>query len=114
MHKTRIAMLTPSSNPVVEPWYYELVRSQSDTSIHFGRVELLWIDDEAESQSQFQDEAMLRGFDLLSYVKPSVIGWNGTSASWLGLDRDRQLVEEIYRRKRCQAVTASLSILEAL
>ena len=49
MYKTRIAMLTPSSNSVVEPWCYELVRSQSDASIHFSRVEVLWIDDEAES-----------------------------------------------------------------
>jgi maleate isomerase len=114
MHKTRIAMLTPSSNSVVEPWCYELVRSQSDTSIHFSRVEVLWIDDEAASLSQFQDDAMLRGFDLLSQVKPSVIGWNGTSASWLGLDRDRQLVEKICRRTGCLAVTSSLSILQAL
>ncbi|MCY3726082.1 MAG: Asp/Glu/hydantoin racemase [Rhodobacteraceae bacterium] len=114
MRKIRIAMLTPSSNSVVEPWCYELAKSQTDTSIHFGRVEVLWIDDDPGSLSQFQDENILRGFDLLSHVKPSVIGWNGTSASWLGLDRDRLLAEEIYKRTGCQVVTASLSILEAL
>ena len=114
MRKIRIAMLTPSSNSVLEPWCYELARSQTDTSIHFGRVEVLWIDDDPGSLSQFQDENMLRGFDLLSHVKPSVIGWNGTSASWLGLDRDRLLAEEIYKRTGCQVVTASLSIIEAL
>ena len=114
MRKILIAMLTPSSNSVLEPFCSELARSQTDTSIHFGRVEVLWIDDDPGSLSQFQDENMLRGFDLLSHVKPSVIGWNGTSASWLGLDRDRLLAEEIYKRTGCQVVTASLLIIEAL
>lgn len=114
MRKIRIAMLIPSSNTVVEPWCYELARSQTDTSIHFGRVEVLWIDDDPGSLSQFEDENILRGFDLLSHVKPCVIGWNGTSASWLGLDRDRLLAEDIYKRTGCQVVTASLAILEAL
>ena len=72
MHKTGFAVLTPFSISVVEPWCYELVRSQSDTSIRFSRVEVLWIYDEAASLSYFQDDAMLRGFDLLSHVKPSV------------------------------------------
>ena len=32
----------------------------------------------------------------------------------MGLDRDRLLAEEIYKRTGCQVVTASLSIIEAL
>ena len=57
---------------------------------------------------------MLKAFDLLSHIKPNVIGWNGTSSSWLGLDRDRFLVEEIAKRTGCPAVTSTLSIFEAL
>ena len=112
--KTRIAMLTPSSNSVVEPCCYKIISSFDNTSIHFGRIEVLWIDDEAASLSQFHDETMMKGFDLLSHVRPSVIGWNGTSASWLGLDRDRSLVAEITKRTGCRAVTSTLSIIEAL
>ncbi|MEE2774285.1 MAG: aspartate/glutamate racemase family protein [Pseudomonadota bacterium] len=112
--KIRIAMLTPSSNSVVEPWCYKIIGSLDNTSVHFGRVEVLWIDDEAASLSQFQNESMLKGFDLLSHVRPSVIGWNGTSASWLGIDRDRVLVDEIRKRTGCIAVTSTLSIIEAL
>ena len=111
---TRIAMLTPSSNSVVEPWCYKIIGSLDNTSIHFGRIEVLWIDDETASLSQFHDETMLKGFDLLSHVRPAVIGWNGTSASWLGLDRDRALVTEITKRTGCRAVTSTLSIIEAL
>tara|TARA_Y100001960_G_C14583445_1_gene781952 strand:+ start:154 stop:879 length:726 start_codon:yes stop_codon:yes gene_type:complete len=114
MTKLRIAMLTPSSNSVVEPWCYRIIGSLDNTSVHFGRVEVLWIDDEAASLAQFHNENMLKGFDLLSHVKPAVIGWNGTSASWLGLDRDRVLVDEISKRTGCPAVTSTLSIIEAL
>ena len=53
MRTIRIAMLTPSSNSVLERWCYKLARSQTDTSIHFGRVEVLWIDDDPGSLSQF-------------------------------------------------------------
>ena len=114
-HKqVRIGMLTPSSNTVVEPWCFKIISSLEDTSVHFGRVEVLWIDDKVASFSQFYDENMLKGFDLLSHVKPNVIGWNGTSASWLGVDRDRLLVKEITRRTGCPAVTSTLSIIEAL
>ena len=110
----RIGMLTPSSNTVVEPWCFKIISSLGDASVHFGRVEVLWIDDKAASLKQFYDENMLRGFDLLSHVKPTVIGWNGTSASWLGVDQDRILVKEIARRTGCPAVTSTLSIIEAL
>ena len=113
-NKTRIGMLTPSSNSVVEPWCYKIIGSLTNTSIHFGRVEVLWIDDGTASLSQFHDENMLKGFDLLSHVRPSVIGWNGTSASWLGLNRDRALIDKIAERTGCHAVTATLSIIQAL
>ena len=112
--KIRIAMLTPSSNSVVEPWGSEIISSLVNTAVHFGRVEVLWIDDEEASLSQFYDENMLKAFDLLSHGKPSVIGWNGTSASWLGIDQDSILVREVSRRTGCPAVTSTLSIIEAL
>ena len=112
--QVRIGMLTPSSNTVLEPLCFKIISSIEHTSVHFGRVEVLWIDDQASSFSQFYDENMLRGFDLLSHVKPSVLGWNGTSASWLGVDQDRILVKEITKRTGCPAVTSMLSIIEAL
>ena len=43
-----------------------------------------------------------------------VIGWNGTSASWLGLERDRVLIDVIKKRTGCRVVTSTLSIIEAL
>ena len=52
--KKRIAVLTPSSNTVLEPWCFELAKSQTETSIHFGRVEILRIEKDEASLSQFQ------------------------------------------------------------
>tara|TARA_B100001057_G_scaffold499214_1_gene609026 strand:- start:3121 stop:3861 length:741 start_codon:yes stop_codon:yes gene_type:complete len=112
--KIRIGMLTPSSNSVVEPWCYEIIGSVKNASVHFGRVEVLWIDNNAASLSQFYDDNMIKGFDLLSHVKPMVIGWNGTSASWLGLERDRVLIDVVQKRTGCRVVTSTLSIIEAL
>ena len=109
--KIRIGMLTPSSNSVVEPWCYKIIGSIENVSVHFGRVEVLWIDDKEASLSQFYDENMIKGFDLLSHVKPMVIGWNGTSASWLGLERDRILIDVIKKRTGCRVVSSTLSII---
>ena len=95
--KTRIAMLTPSSNSIVEPWCYRIIGSLDNATVHFGRVEVLRIDNKEDSLAQFHDENMLKSFDLLSHVKPMVIGWNGTSASWLGFNRDRILIELIKK-----------------
>ena len=112
--KIRIGMLTPSSNSVVEPWCYKIIGSIENVSVHFGRIEVLWIDDKEASLSQFYDENMIKGFELLSHVKPMVIGWNGTSASWLGLERDRILIDIIKKRTGCRVVTSTLSIIDAL
>ena len=112
--KTRIAMLTPSSNSIVEPWCYRIIGSLDNATVHFGRVEVLRIDNKEDSLAQFHDENMLKSFDLLSHVKPMVIGWNGTSASWLGFNRDRILIDLIKKRTGLRAVTSTLSILEAL
>ena len=51
---------------------------------------------------------------LQSHVKPTVLGWNGTSASWLGLERDRALIDVIKKRTGCRVVTSTLSIIQAL
>lgn len=110
----RFAMLTPSSNTVVEPWCFRMVSALDGASVHFARLEVLRIDDDDQSLAQFQDAAMIESCKLLAHVRPAVIGWNGTAASWLGLARDRVLVEDITDATGCPAVTSTLSILEAL
>ena len=45
-----------------------------------------------DSLAQFQDAPMNEACTLLSHVRPAVICWGGTAASWLGLNWDRALV----------------------
>ena len=73
--KTRIAMLTPSSNSIVEPWCYKIISSLNNATVHFSRVEVLRIDNKDDSLAQFHDENMLKSFDLLSHVKPMAVSY---------------------------------------
>src|SRR6056297_1405684 len=107
-------MLTPSSNVVVEPWCARMADALPDTTVHFGRVEVLRIDADDDTDAQFADRPMLEASALLAQTRPDVIGWNGTAAAWLGPARDRALVAAIARRTGRPAVTATLSILAAL
>ena len=107
-------MLTPSSNIIVEPWCSRMAEALPDTSVHFGRVEVLRIDDDDQTDAQFGDRSMLEASALLAQTRPDVIAWNGTAAAWLGLARDRALIDLITQRTGCPAVTSTLSILQAL
>jgi maleate isomerase len=114
MSTTRIAIMTPSSNTVVEPGCGRMVAAIPGSTAHFARVEVLWIDDGADSLAQFQETPMNEACTLLSHVRPAVICWGGTAASWLGLNWDRALIARMAAVTGCPAVTATLSILEAL
>jgi maleate isomerase len=114
MPTTRIAIMAPSSNTVVEPGCGRMVAAIPGATAHFARVEVLWIDDGADSLAQFQEAPMNEACTLLSHVRPAVICWGGTAASWLGLNWDRALVARMAAVTGCPAVTATLSILEAL
>lgn len=46
-------------------------------------------------------------------MKPILVFWNGTSALWLGLGRDRPLAGQIHKVTDCRLLTADLSIVES-
>lgn len=109
----RIGMLTPSSNTVLETVTSQMIAAVPDTSVHFSRFAVTEIALDKAALAQFNTGPMLEAATLLSHAKVDVISWNGTSASWLGLDSDRALVREI---KECTGVPAStcvLSLMEA-
>jgi len=98
----RIAMLTPSSNTVLEPLTNALLAPVAgQVSAHFGRFRVTQIALGDASDNQFAPEPILQAADLLADAHPHVIAWNGTSASWLGFDTDDRL---------CQAITARTGI----
>jgi maleate isomerase len=105
-------MLTPSSNTVLEPVSSAMLAGLADVSVHFGRFRVTEISLGQAALGQFQDEPMLEAASLLADAKVQAICWNGTSASWLGLSRDRELCAAIADRTGIPATSAVLALAE--
>lgn len=110
---TRIGMLTPSSNTVLEPVTYTILAELPGVTAHFSRFVVREIALSDTSNNQFQDEPMLAAAALLADADVDLIVWNGTSASWLGLEKDRRLCREIEAQTGIPATTSALAIIEA-
>lgn len=110
----RIGMLTPSSNTVLEPVCAAMLRGLPHVSLHVARFRVTEISLEASALGQFADEPMLAAACLLADARVHAICWNGTSASWLGIERDRALCAAIRDRTGVPATTAVLAMLGAL
>lgn len=114
---TRLGMLTPSSNTVLEPLTAAMLADLPDASAHFGRFRVLKISMEDDALSQFTNEPMLAAAELLADAQVQSICWNGTSSGWLGFDTDRTLIAEIEARtgiKACSSILAMNELLEKL
>ncbi len=106
----RIGMLTPSSNTVLEPYTSAMLAPFGDeASVHFGRFRVVEISMSEASQSQFTLEPILDAAERLAEAKPALICWNGTSASWLGLEKDRGLCNAITERTGVRATSTILA-----
>ena len=92
----RLGMLTPSSNTVLEPICGAILADIRDVSVHFARFRVTEISLTDSANDQFSREGMLQAAELL------------TSASWLGLEPDRDLCRAI---KHATGVSASSSVL---
>ncbi len=110
----RIGMLTPSSNTVLEPVTMQLLAGLPAVTAHFSRFRVTQIALSAAANAQFDDSEILRAANLLADAKVDVISWNGTSASWLGFERDQRLKERIEAETGIRASTCVLSLLDIL
>ncbi|WP_407050847.1 Asp/Glu/hydantoin racemase [Methyloraptor flagellatus] len=110
----RIGMLTPSSNTVLEPVTAAMLGPEGDVTAHFSRFKVTEIALSDAALGQFDAEPMLAAADLLGHAKVDVVTWNGTSASWLGLDRDRALAAAIAARTGIRATTCVLSLFDLM
>ncbi|WP_407180931.1 aspartate/glutamate racemase family protein [Bradyrhizobium sp. STM 3562] len=104
----RLGMLTPSSNTVLEPMTAAMLAGVPDVSAHFSRFRVTEIALSDQALQQFDDTELLRAAELLAHAKVDVIAWNGTSAAWLGFDRDEHLCERI---RAATGITACTSVL---
>ena len=107
-----LGMLVPSSNTVLEPICAAMLARAINVSAHFARFRVTEISLAATALDQFQFQPMLDAAALLADAKVNSICWNGTSASWLGLETDRSLCGTIRARTGIPATSAVLALEE--
>ena len=112
--RTLLGMLTPSSNTTLEPVTAAMLADLPEVSAHFGRFRVTEIALSAGALAQFDSREILAAAELLSHARCQVIGWNGTSSSWLGFETDRALCAEIEARTGAKACTSVLALNEVL
>jgi maleate isomerase len=112
--RRRIGMLTPSSNTVLEPMTQAMLAGTPSITAHFSRFKVTEIALDAGALAQFDDAPIVQAAELLVHAKVDVISWNGTSASWLGFERDQRLKERIETATGIRASTCVLSLLDIL
>ena len=109
-----IGVLTPSSNTALEPLTSAMVSAVPGVSAHFSRFTVTEISTRDASLNQFDDRKILEAARLLADAHVDVICWSGTSASWLGFDKDRALCARITEATGIPATTAVLALNELL
>jgi maleate isomerase len=114
MRPVRLGMLTPSSNTALEPITYAMLAGIEGVSAHFSRFKVTEIALSEPALRQFDDSEIMSAAELLADAKVDVIAWNGTSASWLGFDRDERLCAQITAATSIKACTTVLAYRDLL
>jgi maleate isomerase len=105
-------MLTPSSNTILEPVTCAMLAHVPGVTAHFARFRVTEISLGDRALSQFDDAPILDAARLLADARVGCIAWNGTSAGWLGLARDRELCAAITRETGIPATSSVLALAE--
>jgi maleate isomerase len=108
MPPVRLGVLTPSSNTVLEPLTLAMIADLTGVTAHFSRFRVTEIGLTAPGLQQFEHSEIVRAGELLADAKVHVIAWSGTSASWLGFERDEELCRRI---EGCTGIPACTSVL---
>lgn len=109
-----LGMLTPSSNTTLEPLTARMLAGLPEVSAHFARFRVTEISLRDAALGQFDPAPMLEAAALLADARCHAICWNGTSAGWLGLERDRELCRAVSERTGIRACSSVLAIEEIL
>lgn len=107
-----LGMLTPSSNTVLEPVCAEMLRRLEGVSAHFSRFRVTAIALSDAALGQFDPAPMRAAAELLADAKVRAICWNGTSASWMGLETDRRLCAAITEATGIPVTSSVLALVE--
>lgn len=110
----RIGHVTPSSNTVLEPLTYAMNAGlQGLASHHFSRVRVKTVSLDPAIDAQFGLERMLEGARLLADAPVDALVWNGTSASWRGLENDLAFCKSLSDETGLPVSTTTLAFYRA-
>ncbi|MCO5400161.1 aspartate/glutamate racemase family protein [Ralstonia soli] len=112
--RTRLGMLTPSSNTALEPITSAMVAALPNVSAHFARFTVTEISLRDQALGQFDTSKIIAAAKLLADARVDVIAWNGTSAGWLGFENDEALCRQITEATGIPATTSVLALNEIL
>jgi maleate isomerase len=113
--RRKVGHITPSSNTVIEP-VTTLLAAQLGPAVshHFTRIPVTAISLSSDSLDQFAHAPMLTAAELLATAELDAIMWNGTAASCVAIEPDRELCRSITSLTGLPSSTATLAILDAL
>ncbi len=112
--RTRLGMLTPSSNTALEPITSAMVAGLPNVSAHFSRFTVTEISLRDQALGQFDLDKIIAAAKLLADARVDVIAWNGTSSGWLGFEKDEALCRQITEATGIPATTSVLALNEIL
>jgi maleate isomerase len=102
----RLGILVPSSNTALEPLTSSLLSSinaslsnSPQITAHFSRFPVTTISLSPSGLAQFDLTPILSAASLLAHANVDIIGWSGTSAGWLGFEKDVEFVARLRRRR---------------
>ncbi|MFM0555302.1 aspartate/glutamate racemase family protein [Paraburkholderia sediminicola] len=110
--RIRLGILTPSSNTALEPITAAMLSELPHVSAHFARFTVTEIELSEQALGQFDASRILAAARQLADARVDVIGWSGTSAGWLGFERDQALCRQITEATGIPATTSVLALNE--
>ncbi|SAK60239.1 Asp/Glu/hydantoin racemase [Caballeronia fortuita] len=112
--RLRLGILTPSSNTALEPLTCAMLSALPHVSAHFARFTVTQISLADHALGQFDVTPILDAAKQLADARVDVIGWSGTSAGWLGFERDHALCRHLTEATGIPATTSVLALNEIL
>jgi maleate isomerase len=110
--RSRIGLIVPSGNIVMENEFYKILSKIDGVSVHTTRILL-----ESGSLEDLlkMKEGLLRAARELESARVSIIVYGCTSGSFAkGLDFDKEIIKEIEEETHIKATTTSTAVVEAL
>lgn len=118
VRRVRLGVLVPSSNTAVEPLTQSIISSikleDTAVTVHFSRFSVTEISQSSAALAQFDLKPILAAAQLLADAQVDAIGWSGTSAGWLGFDRDMSMCKAIRDVTGIPATSSTLALNELL